>query len=268
MASRTAQKQHARERRVAEEQARSERARRERRLRMLGGVVLLVVAVVAIAIAISSGGSKAPSTKPTSPAAKTAVSTVTGLLAGIPQSGSTLGSPNARVTVTEFGDLKCPVCRDFALGPESQLISNDVKSGKVKLVYRSMCTATCSGPQPGVFTTQQAAAIAAGLQGKEWNYVELFYHLQGDETTSYVNSSFLDGLAKLVRGLDYSEWALDAGQSSLKAQVTADQNYASSKGLRANTPTVVVQGPKGTAQPIVGGGYPYSTYEAAINSVS
>jgi protein-disulfide isomerase len=265
MASRAAQKQQARERRLAEEQARSERARRERRLRMLGGVVLLVVAVVAVAIAISSGGSSAPKTSGSS--GSKAASTVDGLLAGIPQSGSTLGSPNAKVTVTEFGDLKCPVCKDFALGPESQIISNDVKSGKVKLVYRSLCTATCAGPQPSVFATQQAAAIAAGLQGKEWYYIELFYHLQGDETTSYVNSGFLDGLAKLVPGLDYNKWALDFGQSSLKAQVTADQNFATSKGYNS-TPTLVVQGPKGTAQPIVGGGYPYSAYETAIRSVS
>jgi protein-disulfide isomerase len=266
MASRTAQKQQARQQRVAEEQALTERARRERRMRMLGGVVLLVVAVVAVAIAISSGGSSAPKTSGAS--GRQAESAVDSLLAGIPQSGSTLGSPSAKVTVTEFADLKCPFCRDFALGPESQIISNDVKSGKVRLIYRSMCTATCSGPQPGVFGTQQAAANAAGLQGKAWNYIELFYHLQGDETTSYVNSSFLDGLAKLVPGLNYSKWQSDAAGASAKAQVTADQSLASSKGLQSNTPTVLIQGPRGQAQPIIGGGYPYSAYETAIKSVS
>jgi protein-disulfide isomerase len=264
MASRAAQKQQARERRLAEEQARSERARRERRLRMLGGVVVLVAAVVAVAIAVSSSGSSAP--KVTGSSGNKAASTVSGLLAGIPQSGNTLGSPSAKVTVTEFGDLKCPICRDFALGAENQIIANDVKSGNVKLVYRSLCTATCSGPQQGIFPTQQAAAYAAGLQGKAWYYIELFYHLQGDESTSYVNSGFLDGLAKLVPGLNYSTWALDAGQSSLKAQVTADENSASSKGFNS-TPTVVVQGPKGQAQPLVGD-YPYSSYETAIKSVS
>jgi protein-disulfide isomerase len=227
-------------------------------------VALVVVAVVAVAIAISSGGSKAP--KVTGSSGKNAAKAVSGLLAGIPQSGNTLGSPSAKVTVTEFGDLQCPICKDFTLGTESQLISNYVKTGKVKLVYRSLCTATCNGPQPSVFATQQAAAIAAGLQNKEWYYIELFYHLQGDESTSYVSSNYLNGLAKLVPGLDYSKWALDAGQSSLQAQVTADEKSAGSKGFNA-TPAIVVQGPKGTAQPIVGD-YPYSSYESAINSVS
>ena len=52
------------------------------------------------------------------------------------------------MTVTEYGDLECPVCRDFALGAENQLISNDVRSGKVKLVYKSLETATGNGPTP------------------------------------------------------------------------------------------------------------------------
>lgn len=231
---------------------------------MLGGLVLLVVAVVAVAIAISSGGASPP--KVSGSSARKVAATVSGLLAGIPQSGNTLGSPSAKVTVTEFADLKCPICKDFALGAEDQLISTDVKSGKVKLVYRSLCTATCTGPQPSVFSTQQAAAIAAGLQNKEWYYVELFYHLQGDESTSYVNASYLNGLARLVPGLNYSEWALDGGQARLKSQVTADENSAKSRGFDS-TPAVVVQGPKGTAQPLVGD-YPYSSYESAINSVS
>ncbi|MDQ6605165.1 MAG: DUF3105 domain-containing protein [Actinomycetota bacterium] len=58
MASRTKQKEEARARRLAEEQARAERARRTRRLRMAGGLVLGLVAVIAVAVAIASGGGK------------------------------------------------------------------------------------------------------------------------------------------------------------------------------------------------------------------
>ena len=49
-----------------------------------------------------------------------AATTVNSLLAGIPQSAMRLGSPSAPVTVTEFGDLECPVCRDFALTGENR----------------------------------------------------------------------------------------------------------------------------------------------------
>ena len=54
--------------------------------------------------------------------------------------------------------------------------------GKVKVVYRSFCTATCNGPDPSVFNTQQVAGLAAGKQNKFWQYTELFYHEQGRRT--------------------------------------------------------------------------------------
>jgi protein-disulfide isomerase len=265
MASRKEQKEAARARRLAEEQARQERARRDRRLRMLGGTLIVAVAVVAIAIAVSSGGGGgAP--KLNTPAARAAATSVNSLLAGIPQSGTTLGNPSAPVTITEYGDLKCPICKDFALGAENQLITNDVKTGKAKLVYKSLCTATCGGPQPGIFGTQQADAYAAGAQNKAWYYIELFYHLQGDETASYVTPAFLEGLAKLVPGLNFSQWRSASSQATYKSQVTADENAAATKGY-TSTPTVIIAGPKGT-QVFDQSLEDYPTYQSAVTSVS
>jgi protein-disulfide isomerase len=265
MASRTKQKEEARARRLAEERARQERARRQRRLRTLGGTVAAAVAVVVVAIAISIGGGKS-TPKLGSAAAQKDGTVVAGLLGGISQGGSRLGSPNAKVTVTEFGDLQCPICRDFAEGAEQKLISNDVRSGRVKLVYRSLETATGNGPDPQIFPTQQAAALAAGLQNHAWDYILLFYKLQGAENTSYVNDSYLNGLAKLIPGLNYSKWQSDRTSSSLTAQVQTDQQDAASKGYNS-TPTILVQGPKGQAQAIVGN-TDYNTLESAIKSVS
>jgi protein-disulfide isomerase len=264
MASRTRQKEEARARRLAEERARQERQRRQRRLQMLGGMVLIAVVVVGVAITISvSGGSSSPLV--TGPAAKRTAAGVTSMLQGIPQSGNVLGSPSAKVTVTEFGDLECPVCKDFALGAENDLINNDVRAGNVKLVYRSLETATGNGPNANWFAPQQTAAMAAGLQGREWDYALLFYHLQGDETTTYVNNAYLNGLAKLVSGLNFAKWQTDRSSSTLTAQVTADEQAAATQGYR-DTPTIVVSGPKGQAQPIAGG-TDYASLESAIKSV-
>ena len=265
MASRKEQKEAARQRRLAEEQARAERARRDRRLRMLGGTLVGAIALVAVAIAVSSGGSSAKVVAPNSAAAKKAQATVNTLLAGIPQQGATLGSPNAKVTVTEYGDLVCPICKDFALGAENQLIANEVKSGKVKIVYKALETA--SGQANGsMFVPGQAAMLAAGNQKKAWNYIELFYHEQGDETTSYVTDNYLGGLAKQIPGLNYSQWSSDRGSSALSSQVGADTASASAAGF-SSTPTIVVSGPKNQAQPLVGD-QTYSAMQTAINSVS
>jgi protein-disulfide isomerase len=277
MASRTKQKEEARARRLDEERARTERTRRQRRTRMLGGVVIGAVALVAVAIAIGSGGgtttkagsaatAQSPAAACKAAGATATCATVNTLLAGIPQSGMTLGSPTAKVTVTEFGDLECPICKDFALGAQTQLISNDVKSGKVKVVYRSLETATGNGPNASWWVPQQASANAAGAQNVAWNYIELFYHEQGSETSTYVNQAYLAGLAKQVPALNYTTWQAAQQSSTYTTQVATDSQAASAKGFNS-TPTIVVQGPKGSAQPIVGN-TDYGTLQSAIKSVS
>ena len=167
---------------------------------MLGGTVVGAIAVVVVAIAISAGGAAARRrSSPPARRPRRRPSTVNNLLAGIPQQGNTLGSPSAKVTLTEYGDLVCPVCKDFALGAENQLIANEVRSGKVKIVYKALETASQTANN-AMFVPSQAAALAAGKQKKAWNYIELFYHEQGDETASYVTDNYLGGLASRSRG--------------------------------------------------------------------
>jgi protein-disulfide isomerase len=263
MASRSKQKEEARARRIAEEQERQLKERRTRRLRMLGGAVGVAIAVVVVAIIVSSGGGS--NSNPTSPANKQNIAAVDSLLSGIPQSGARLGSPNAKVIVTEFADLQCPICKAFSEGAEQQLISNDVRSGKVQLIYRSLSTATGNGPNPNVFPTQQAAALAAGNQQKAWQYIQLFYKEQGQEGTDYVNTSFLNNIAKQVTGLNFATWSGERNSQTLINQVNQDQQQAQSKGYNS-TPTIVVQGAKGEAAPIVGNA-DYAAVEAKIKSV-
>jgi protein-disulfide isomerase len=250
MASRTKQKEAARARRLAEEQARAAKAARQRRLQMLGGVVLAAIAVVAVAIAISSGGSSGGKLQ-TGKQLEATQATVSQLLNGIPQSGNVLGKSTAPVTVDYYGDLQCPVCQAFTLGTSGggwpEFVKNDVRSGKAKVVYVPVCTATCNNHPHDTFTTQQAAALAAGQQSKFWDYTELFYHQQGDETSNYVNPAFLDGLAHQVSGLDFAAWSKARSTSALASQVSQGEQSAQKVGVSA-TPTLIFTGPKGKAQ--------------------
>jgi len=85
--------------------------------------------------------------------------------------------------MTYYGDLECPICRDFTLsGGFPQLVANDIRAGKVKVVYKAFETAT---PSPQTFQTQQVAALAAGKQNHFWDYAELFYREQGAEGRSW-----------------------------------------------------------------------------------
>ena len=266
MASRTKQKEEARARRLAEERARAERARRQQRVRMIIGAVSVAIVVVVVAIIISTGGAKKGGIQTGTKATATATA-VDQFLAGIPQSGNTLGNPNAPVTMTYYGDLKCPVCQAFTLqGGFQQLVSSDVRSGKVKVVYDAFCTATCNGPDPNEFPLQQSAALAAGKQNKFWQFTELFYRQQESETDAYVTESFLDGLAKQIPGLKFAQWKTARSDPNLTSEVNSQQNTGKQIGV-SGTPTLIFKGPKGQA--VANAAVPsYAQLQSAMKQVS
>lgn len=271
MASRKEQKEQARARRVAEEREAAARTQRLRRMQLLGGSILVAVIVVAVAIAISAGSSGGTHLITNKHQQTKVYAQVNDLLKGIPQSGVTLGNPSAKVTLDYYGDLECPICQAFTLGSQGggfpQLVQNDVRQGKVKVVYKSFCTATCNGPGQSVFNNQQVAAYAAGEQHLFWDFAELFYREQGTEGSDYATNAYLHTLASQIPNLNLPKWQADRGNQSLLAQVQADQAHGNQIGV-TGTPTVVAIGPKGT-QPVGGGGIPtYGDLETAIKQVT
>jgi protein-disulfide isomerase len=245
-------REQARAERLAREQERLA-AERRRRLYLFAGAIVVVIAAVAVVIAVASGGSSSSTSKRESSAA------VTRLLAGIPQSGNTLGRASAPVTVTVYEDLECPVCKAFTLAAENQLIANEVRAGRAKLVFRSLETAT---PDPGTFQLQQQAAVAAGKQNKLWPFVELFYHQQGTEGTPYVTESYVDGLARQIPGFDVSAWKAARNSPAVGNVVAADATLAKARQF-TSTPTITVQGPKGAPNGAAGD-LDYSTLQTMV----
>jgi protein-disulfide isomerase len=237
--TRKQRRDQAREHRKANEEAAAAESARRRRLIQLGGVAgVVVVAIIAIVVATSK--SKNPTTESHTPtnttAQNAAVSTVEGELNGIPQSGNVLGKPNAPVTMQYFGDLECPFCRQFTLTALPGIVQNEVRTGKLKIEYKSMETATRNPP---VFLKQQSAAYAAGRQNKAWYFIELFYNEQGKEDSGYVTESYLEGLASQVPGLSLSQWHTDRKDEKLEAQVLADEKEASEIGF-TGTPSFML----------------------------
>jgi protein-disulfide isomerase len=249
--TRKQRREQARAERKAVEDAASADAARRKRLTRLGVVVAVVVAaVVVILIATTSGSSKAP--KAHTKAANAVESEVTGLLAGIPQSGNTLGSPNAPVTLQYFGDLQCPICKKFTLGALPPLIQHWVREGKLRIEYRNLETAT---REPETFKTQQAAALAAGKQAKLWNYVETFYHEQGAEDSGYVTEQYLRNLAEQVPGLNLARWTRERVKPEYTSTIESDAQASNAAGFNG-TPSFLIGHTGGAAKP-----YEYTSLE-------
>jgi protein-disulfide isomerase len=168
--------------REAQERAEAVKATRRKRGIRLGGAVVVAAVVVAIAAAVSaSSGSKTTAVPAAGSGAK--------LVAGIPEHSGVLGNPNAPITVTEYLDLQCPICKEASTSALPHLIDTYVRTGKVKLQARTL---SFIGPD-----SVTAAKVAAGAeqQGKLWAFLETFYGSQGTENSGYVTDSFLTDVA-------------------------------------------------------------------------
>jgi protein-disulfide isomerase len=189
------------------------------------------------------------------------------ILTGIAQSDETLGRSTARVVVRLYGDLECPLCRDFVLSPAfARLISKDVRTGRVRIVYRSLCTATCNAPGRHVFVTQQTAAYAAGAQRHFWQYAMLFLQEQGTEGTDYATRAFLDHLAREVPGLKFPRWLRESKNRGLAREVKDEDQTAVRQNIDS-TPMLIVTGPHGVRR-LESGVPSYTQMNAALTAVS
>ena len=233
--TRKQRREQARAQRKALEESEAAGAKRRARLTQLGIVAAIVVAAVVV-ILIATGGGGTKKVAPHSAEANSTVAAVNTLIDGIPQSANTLGDPNAPVTLQYYGDLECPICKEFTLGALPSIIQKWVRTGKVKVEYHSMETAT---REPEVFKTQQIAAYAAGKQDKAWNFIETFYHEQGEEDSGYVTESYIQGIAQQVPGLDLTQWSSDRSDPALANEVESDKQAANNNGF-TGTPSFLI----------------------------
>ena len=215
-------------------------ARRRTRLRQLA--IVAAVVVVALAVVVVAAGGSSPPPKPRGAQATTAAQGISALLAGIPQSADTLGQPTAPVTLKWYGDLECPYCKEFTLGALPSIIGQWVRGGQLKIEYLSMETAT---REPKVFKIQQVAALAAGMQNRMWNFIETFYHEQGEEDSGYVTEQYLHGLASQIPGLNIALWQEDRYDPELATKVVAEARGAIRAHYRG-TPTFLIGRSGGT----------------------
>jgi protein-disulfide isomerase len=242
--TRKQRREQARDQRKAIEEAEAAGVERRKRLILLGSVAAAVVVIIAVILVATSGGGGGTKLPPShGPVTKApAVKTVDALLKEIPQNGNTLGSPKAPVTMQYFGDLECPICKDFTLGALPKLIEKYVRAGKLKIEYRNLETAT---REPETFKTQQSAALAAGKQQKGWYYIELFYHQQGEEDSGYVTEKYLQTIAQQTPGLNLATWTSDRNAPEFTNTITSDAQAANNAGFNG-TPSFLIGKTGGT----------------------
>lgn len=234
MSSRQEQKARVRAEREAREQAQARADKRRRQLMQLGGVLGVAAVIVVVLVLVSQGGKEAPNAS--TGAQVTGVSDAREMLAGIPQDGTRLGDPKAPVVLTEFADLQCPFCRDYAVDVLPHIIERYVRTGKLRLELRLRSFLGADS------VTAARAAQAAGTRDRLWNLTDLFFRNQGTENSGYATDAFLSRIATAA-GVPASLVTAEKTQTpALERPLQAAEREAQAAGL-SSTPAFLI-GPK------------------------
>lgn len=172
-------------------------------------------------------------------------------LKGIPQSGSVLGSPSAKVTLIEYADPQCPACRLYTETIFPTVVNEYVRPGKVATEFRGF-------PFIGDDSVKgYRYLLAAGEQDKLWNLAEALYRNQGDENSGWLTESLVRRLAAEIPGLDADRLVTDAEQPDIVDEASSAASKASAAGIQG-TPTFLVK---------IGDGTPYLIQVASVDQM-
>ncbi|GIJ00401.1 protein-disulfide isomerase [Sediminihabitans luteus] len=145
----------------------------------------------------------------------------------VPADAHVLGSPDAPVTIVEFGDLECPYCKDAAPVLRDVVEASD---GRARLVFRHF---PLFEVHPHALTAALAVEAAAA-QGRFWPLLDALFAQQDDLSDA--------GIVRAAATLGIEPAGL-VGEAAQRFGGVVERDYAD--GLAAGvagTPTVFVDG--------------------------
>ena len=200
----------------------------------------LIIAAIAVA------GVAALTYLSTRPKNVATVSQIDTTLPKVESHGYVMGSPNAPLEVTEFGDFECPACGSFAVLTEPEIRKRFVDAGQIRWRF-------IDDPLPMHQNTWQAsrAAACADEQGKFWPFHDLLYQTQ-DQWNSEATSDPDKFMKQYARQLGLNAQQFDQCVDSRKYQAKIQAHAALAEQRKVmQTPTFYI----GTLE--VAGALPY-----------
>ena len=205
-----------------------------RRPRLVGVIAIALIATIAIAAIASLSLDEGE----TDPIEITGAGEVQRMLGGIRQLDQRLGDDDAPVTIEVFNDLQCEPCAEYQLEVIDPLIEDEVRSGEAKLLFRHFTTSERAS------TLAAFGAVAAGDQGDEWQFIELFFRNQAEAAEHGVTDEFLERIAGAILEFNVEQWQAEFDDPEVQERIDADAELAGQRRLPGE-PAVVVTGPGG-----------------------
>ena len=163
-----------------------------------------------------------------------------------------LGSPNAPVTLVEFGDYQCHFCNVFFHSTEDEILQTYVETGKVKMIFKDF---NIIGPDS---VNASHGAHCAKDQGLFWEYHDILYSNWTGENNGWASSENLLKFAQEIN-LDIDQWS-ECMVNRDNSQIILSSNENARSLELTGTPAFFVIGPDGKTTRLFGA-QPFETFE-------
>ena len=169
-----------------------------------------------------------------------------------------LGNPNAPITMVEFGDYQCTFCSKFFHETENPIITNYIKTGKVKVLFKDYIIL-------GQDSRNAAnAAHCANDQKLFWEYHSMLYNNWAGENTGWADLAHLHEFANTL-GLDMDVFSTCMSDLKWNELVNLSSKDGQKLGV-SGTPTFFVIDQNNDVIKIVGAQH-YDVFKQIFDSV-
>lgn len=169
-----------------------------------------------------------------------------------------LGADDAPITIVEFGDYQCEMCKRFHDHTRANLIENYIEPGHAKLVFVDLAFLGRDSP------IAAQATYCANDQEKYWQYHTMLYNYQEEIDSGWANRDRLNSFAFSLN-LDIDEFSECMDSKKYQKRVKSNYNEAVRQGASA-TPTFVIISNSGEIEKIRGA-QPFSVFEKTIEKL-
>ncbi len=164
--------------------------------------------------------------------------------------GRTRGAADAPVTIIEFADFQCPMCKRFAETTGNQIEEEYVANDLVRIEFRNMAFI---GPE-SVWAAE--AAQCANDQGKFWEYHDKLFEKQRGENSGGFSR---DRLMRFAGELELDQEAFgECLDSHRHQQLVLDETEAAEAAGVNSTPWLFINGET------VKGSQPFAVFQQVI----
>ncbi|AJZ75830.1 hypothetical protein SU86_005010 [Candidatus Nitrosotenuis cloacae] len=168
------------------------------------------------------------------------------------------GSPDAKITIIEFGDYQCPKCYSWFTKEKPTIESQYINTGKANLVFVDLSFLGADSDSASI------ASYCADEQGKYWQYHSTLYKNQGGIQSGWASNANLKKFASDL-GLDSAKFDACLDSAKYSDRIKHNGVVSSSSGAQG-TPTFLIVGPNGVTEKI-SGPQPASVFSGVIDKM-